>query len=250
MRDQLDYVTSDLTPERNHRTLELYALLVVALGLPVLDPDGSRAARAWDGAPGQPAHRRVERRCAPRAVDALPPDRPPLVRRGAGERDPLRRDGARRRTTTGCARPAGSRCTCTAPTARSRRSPTATPAATWTCCGWPAGRLGAPDLLYVATQGREGTAPAQRCVDFPVGGYYVQRSGWGDEPGGAFADERFLMFGCGPLGDGGHGHYDSLGVEAYGYGSPARRRPRPLHLRRGHARTGGTGSRAPPPTTP
>ena len=28
------------------------------------------------------------------------------------------------------------------------------------------------------------------------------------------------MFGCGPLGDGGHGHYDSLGVEAYGHGHP------------------------------
>jgi hypothetical protein len=85
---------------------------------------------------------------------------------------------------------------------------------------WLAGRsLGAPDLVYVASQGREGTAPAERCVDFGVGGYFVQRSGWGDEAG-TFADERFLMFGCGPLGDGGHGHYDSLGVEAYGHGHP------------------------------
>ena len=45
--DQLDHVATNLTPQRNHRTLELYALLVVALGLPVLDPDGDRAARAW-----------------------------------------------------------------------------------------------------------------------------------------------------------------------------------------------------------
>jgi hypothetical protein len=31
-------------------------------------------------------------------------------------------------------------------------------------------------------------------------------------------DERYLVFGCGPLGDGGHGHYDALAVEAYGHG--------------------------------
>jgi len=47
----------------------------------------------------------------------------------------------------------------------------------------------------------------------------VQRSGWGDR-GEAYADERFLVFGCGPLGDGGHGHYDSLAIEAYGLGRP------------------------------
>ena len=49
MRDQLDHVTSDLTPERNHRTLELYGLLVVSLGLPVLDPDGAEARRGQAG---------------------------------------------------------------------------------------------------------------------------------------------------------------------------------------------------------
>ena len=34
-------IRDDLTPERNHRTLELYALLVCALALPGLDPGGA-----------------------------------------------------------------------------------------------------------------------------------------------------------------------------------------------------------------
>src|SRR4029077_3091673 len=46
-----------------------------------------------------------------------------------------------------------------------------------------------------------------------------QRSGWGDGVT-AFHDERFLVFDCGPLGNGGHGHYDLLAVEAYAAGRP------------------------------
>ena len=47
MAEQVQHVAGNLTPERNHRTLELFALLVVSLGLPVLDPGGVRASRAW-----------------------------------------------------------------------------------------------------------------------------------------------------------------------------------------------------------
>ena len=37
----------------------------------------------------------------------------------------------------------------------------------------------------------------------------------------AGSDEaRFLIFDCGPLGDGGHGHYDLLSVEAFAGGRP------------------------------
>jgi uncharacterized heparinase superfamily protein len=38
---QIDHLRCHLTPERNHRTLELYALFVTALALPEVDPDGS-----------------------------------------------------------------------------------------------------------------------------------------------------------------------------------------------------------------
>jgi hypothetical protein len=219
MRDQLDYVTSDLTPERNHRTLELYALLVVALGLPVLDPDGSRTARAWEALQdnlltdvwSDGVHRERSTHYHLIALRSFVAARVNVIRFG-GTVPPAYDDRLRAacRFAMHLHRPDGE-----------------IPAFSDSDSGsyldllWLAGRsLGAPDLLYVATQGREGTAPAERCADFPVGGYFVQRSGWGDEPGGSFTDARFLMFGCGPLGDGGHGHYDSLGVEAYGLGSP------------------------------
>jgi Heparinase II/III-like protein/Heparinase II/III N-terminus len=72
--------------------------------------------------------------------------------------------------------------------------------------------LDRPDLTWAATAGRAGTPPERRHVTFPVGGYCVQRSGWGDgrRP---YGDERFCVLDCGPLGDGGHGHYDHLSVE-------------------------------------
>ncbi len=71
--------------------------------------------------------------------------------------------------------------------------------------------FGRPDWLYAATRGQHGQAPEHRCASFPIGGYFVQRSGW-RSPASADA-ERFLVFDCGPLGDGGHGHYDALSIE-------------------------------------
>jgi len=53
-----------------------------------------------------------------------------------------------------------------------------------------------------------------RNASFPDGGYFIQRSAWGDR------DARFLMFDCGPLGAGGHGHYDLLNVEIAAGGRP------------------------------
>ena len=70
--------------------------------------------------------------------------------------------------------------------------------------------------------------PRERNVSFPDGGYHVQRSGWDPEA-------RFLIFDCGPLGDGGHGHYDLLSFEAHAHGRPLVRRPRPRQLLRGAA---------------
>ncbi|HZE80959.1 MAG TPA: alginate lyase family protein, partial [Candidatus Polarisedimenticolia bacterium] len=69
-----------------------------------------------------------------------------------------------------------------------------------------------PDFLYTATSGTEGVPPEKRYVGFPDGGYYIERSGWGKGKT-PFEQESFLIFDCGPLGDGGHGHYDMLNVE-------------------------------------
>ena len=76
-----------------------------------------------------------------------------------------------------------------------------------------------PDLLWAASGGAEGSPPATRAASFPVGGYFVQRSGWGDD-GRAYTDERWSVLDCGPLGDGGHGHYDQLSVELMADGHP------------------------------
>ena len=72
-------------------------------------------------------------------------------------------------------------------------------------------------LLYVASGGQRGTPPACRSKGFPEGGYYVLRSGWGNglEP---FEDARYLVFDCGPLGRGNHGHLDLLSFEMAAYG--------------------------------
>jgi uncharacterized heparinase superfamily protein len=73
------------------------------------------------------------------------------------------------------------------------------------------------DLLYAATAGRRGTPPARRSAAFTQSGYYVMRSGWGerDEP---YADERWLMYDCGPIGRGNHGHLDLHSFELAAYG--------------------------------
>lgn len=75
---------------------------------------------------------------------------------------------------------------------------------------------GDEELLYAATQGNRGVAPRRRSRGFDESGYYVLRSGWGErEP---FGDERYLIFDCGPLGAGNHGHFDLLSFEMAAYG--------------------------------
>ncbi|MEZ5355229.1 MAG: alginate lyase family protein [Bryobacteraceae bacterium] len=72
------------------------------------------------------------------------------------------------------------------------------------------------ELLYVATGGTRGCCPPEQAKLFPDGGYTILRSGWGQhEP---FANERYLIFDCGPLGEGNHGHLDLLHFEMAAYG--------------------------------
>jgi len=68
-----------------------------------------------------------------------------------------------------------------------------------------------PDLRYAATSGREGSVPAERTRVFPQSGYVTVRSGWGTTR--PFRDEHHLVFDCGPLGAGNHGHLDLLSFE-------------------------------------
>ena len=109
---------SNLTPERNHRTLELYALLIAALALPDARPGGALLGFAVAELDRNLAHGLPRRRRPPRGLDALPPDRPALVRRRARERPPLRPRAARTASTTGSRARATSRVHCHRPDGR------------------------------------------------------------------------------------------------------------------------------------
>ena len=73
------------------------------------------------------------------------------------------------------------------------------------------------DMRYVATGGRKGSPPQVRSAAFPDSGYYIVRSGWGENEI-AFRDEHHLIFDCGPLGAGNHGHFDCLSFELAAFG--------------------------------
>jgi uncharacterized heparinase superfamily protein len=77
--------------------------------------------------------------------------------------------------------------------------------------------FGRADMLYVATQGAQGRPPRQRVAHFEASGYHVIRSHWGeaDKP---FTDAQHLVFDCGPLGEGNHGHFDCLSFELAAHG--------------------------------
>ena len=68
------------------------------------------------------------------------------------------------------------------------------------------------DMQFVATGGTEGTPPSERVAHFPNSGYHVLRSDW------ASADAQHLVFDCGPLGEGNHGHFDALSFELAAFG--------------------------------
>lgn len=215
---QIHYVRQHLTPERNHRTLELYALFIAALALPCLDPQGSLLAFA-----STELCRNLLTDVRPDGVhcEASTHYHCIALRSFLGVLENARcfgltlPEGYEARLDLACAfalhchRPDG-----------------AIPALSDSDTGsyadlleLAASLLGRPDFLYAASAGRYGVPPAQRYVSFPHGGYFIQRSGWGngDTP---FRHEHFLLFDCGPLGDGGHGHYDLLHVEIAAAGRP------------------------------
>lgn len=80
-----------------------------------------------------------------------------------------------------------------------------------------AGRLvNRPDLVYIATQGKEGTPPTETSRVYPQGGYFIMRSDFGG-PGKPYADARQMFVHNGNW-FGSHGHADLLSVNLYGYG--------------------------------
>ncbi len=217
LEQQTNHLRNNLSAERNHRTLELYALFVVALALPEIVP-GELLPFA----------------VAELQNNLLSDIRPDGVHREHSTHYHMlvlrsfvaARENARRfglsfspwydarlelacEFAMHCHRPDGE-----------------IPALSDSDTGnysdvlrLAASLLNRPDFLYAATSGQQGAAPNRRSVSFPEGGYHIQRSGWGGERT-PFNQERFLIFDCGALGDGGHGHYDLLNVEISAGGQP------------------------------
>jgi hypothetical protein len=215
---QVQYLRLNLAAERNHRTLELYALFIAALALPALDYRGELLKFSI-----AELHRNL-------LAD-------------------IREDGVHREHSTHyhmmvlrsfvAARINAQRFGLAFPNGFDQRLERACefamfahrpdgviPALSDSDAGSYldvlelAGKIfSRSDFLYVATKGKKGTPPPEKYVSFSEAGYFIQRSGWGDNQT-AFADERFLIFDCGPLGDGGHGHYDALSIEIAAGGRP------------------------------
>ncbi|HWL65442.1 MAG TPA: alginate lyase family protein, partial [Actinomycetota bacterium] len=214
------FVRQALTPDvsRNHRTLELYALFVVAVAFPVIDHDSRLADFALselnrilaEGFRSDGVHRENSTHYHLVALRSL-----------VGARENARRfsleipheyDSLLERAcefALHCHRPDG--VVSALSDADSASYPEVLELA--------ATLLGRPDFRYAPTKGARGTPPRKRNISFEDSGYFFQRSGWGMS-GSPYSDERFLVFDCGPLGDGGHGHYDLLSMEAYAYGRP------------------------------
>ncbi|MEI6914685.1 MAG: heparinase II/III family protein [Armatimonadota bacterium] len=73
-----------------------------------------------------------------------------------------------------------------------------------------------PDLLWIATQGKRGNLPKTVSKSYPDGGFFIMRSDFGG-PGKTFTDARQLLVHNGGW-IGGHGHWDLLGINLYGFG--------------------------------
>ena len=208
-----DYLQANLTAERNHRTLELYALFITSLALPPSAREAERLRFAWHGL--------QENLLTDFRDDGVHREHSThyhmvVLRSFLGARENARRarleiptayDAVLRRAVRFamyCHRPDGS-----------------IPALSDSDVGQYADLLEAAalaldlaDVLYVATLGRRGTPPAQACANFRDAGYFVQRSRFDalrDSP----AAHRHLIFDCGALGDGGHGHYDCLSIDVW-----------------------------------
>jgi hypothetical protein len=218
LREQLSYLERHLTRERNHRTLELYALFTAALAVPDLDSDGRLLRFATENL--------AENLASDVLPDGVQRERSThyhhvVLRSFVGFRENARRfdlpvpAGFDERLARACE----FALHCHRPDGGIPALSDSDGGSYLDLLDVAGTLLNRPDFTYAARRGRSGTAPGLRHVSFPNGGYFIQRSGWGqgDRP---LADERYLIFDCGPIGDGGHGHYDALNVEIAAGGRP------------------------------
>lgn len=76
--------------------------------------------------------------------------------------------------------------------------------------------IGRPDFVWIGTQGREGTPPAEVSKAFPLGGYYIMRDHFGTE-GRRYEDAvHIVIHNGGSVGSHFHGDFTALNLYAGG----------------------------------
>jgi len=215
LTNEVSRLRHNLTAERNHRTLELYALFIAALALPELDHDNLLDFAITE------LHRNLLTDVRPDGVHREQSTHYHMtaLRSYLGARENARQFALQfpasydERLEQACEfllhvqRPDGF-------------IPALSDADTGNYSDLlelAAFIFSRSDFLYAATAGALGDKPTETCPSFIEGGYFIQRSGWGDDKTN-FREQNYLIFDCGPLGDGGHGHYDLLNIELMGHG--------------------------------
>ena len=213
---QVEFLCANLTPKRNHRTLELLAVFLAG----VVFPEFARAQH-WRAFALRETLANIQADLLPDGVHCeLSTDYHHLALRNwfqvrtlaarNGHGVPAAMDEALQRAfdfSVHVHQPHGGAPSFSDGDARGYQS----------LLRQAAHRYRRPDLLFVATAGAEGDAPAHRNAHFNDSGYHVLRGGW---PRLGYADAQHLMFDCGPLGEGNHGHFDALSFELAAFGRP------------------------------
>ncbi len=211
LHQQVEFLCAHLTPKRNHRTLELYAIFLAGVGFPEMKRAAHwrefalretlinmRADLLADGVHCELStdyhHLALRnwlnvRMLAARHRVTVPPELDHLLERALEFSMHVHKpDGSVPSLSDGDAR------------------------------GFlPLLALGAElfrreDMRWVATRGAAGRAPARTGMHFSASGYTVLRSSWGSGPND-FDAAQYLVFDSGPLGEGNHGHFDCLNFE-------------------------------------
>ena len=207
---QVEFLCTHLTPKRNHRTLELMAIMLAGVALPEL-----AHARHWREFALAETVANLQADLLPDGVHCeLSTDYHHLALRNwlqvrelaarNGLPVPVAMDAALQRGfefSLHVHQPSGLVPSLSDGDVHSYRPLLAQAAALYR----------RDDLLFVARGGAEGRAPARRVAHFPHAGYHVLRSDWRSAPG--FEQAQHLVLDCGPLGEGNHGHFDALSFE-------------------------------------
>jgi hypothetical protein len=212
---QVEFLCANLTPKRNHRTLELMAIMLAGVALPEL-----ARARHWREFALAETVANLQADLLPDGVHCeLSTDYHHLALRNwlqvrelaarNGLRVPAAMDTALQRGfefSLHVHQPSGLVPSLSDGDVHSYRPLLLQAAALY----------GREDFRFVATGGAAGREPVQRLAHFRQAGYHVLRSGWAAAP--QFDQAQHLVLDCGPLGEGNHGHLDALSFELAAHG--------------------------------